>query len=175
LLGSAYADQHEYATALQEYRKSLAIDPGQQQTHYLAGLSLIRNGQPKEAAEELRTALKLNSSDVSAKYHLAFSLVQLHEVGEAQTLLQEVIQQDPNRGDAYYELGKLQLEKGDTKGAVASLETGTKVNPEADYIHYQLAMAYRRDSRQDDAEREIKLYQTLKNRQRGRGDVPQSN
>ncbi len=175
LLGSAYADQHEYVTAVQEYRKSLAIDAGQQQTHYLAGLALIRNGQPKEAAEELRVALKMNPSDVSAKYHLAFSLVQLHAVEEAQTLLQQVIEQDPKRGDAYYELGKLLLEKGDTKGAVSSLETGIKVSPEADYIHYQLAMAYRRDSRQEDAEREIKLYQTLKNRQRGRGDAPQSN
>ena len=174
LLGSAFADQHEYDTALQEYRKSLAIEPGQSQTHYLAGLALIRSGKPKEAVDELRTALKLNSSDVSAKYHLAFSLIQLHEVEEAQTLLLQVIEQDPKRGDAYYELGKLQLEKGDTKGAVSSLETGTKVNPEADYIHYQLAMAYRRDSRKEDAEREIKLYQTLKNRQRGRGDAPQS-
>jgi hypothetical protein len=34
LLGSAYADQHEYATAI-KYRKSLAIDPAQRQTHYL--------------------------------------------------------------------------------------------------------------------------------------------
>ena len=175
LLGSAYADQHEYATALVEYRKSLAIDPAQQQTHYLAGLALIRNGNPKEAVDELRTALKLSPSDVSAKYHLAFSLVQLHEVEEAQILLQEVIEQDPKRGDAYYELGKLQLEKGDTKAAVSSLETGIKVSPESDYIHYQLAMAYRRDSRKEDAEREIKIYQTLKNRARGRGDAPQSN
>jgi tetratricopeptide (TPR) repeat protein len=174
LLGSALADQHEYDTALQEYRKSLAIDPNQAQTHYLAGLALIRNGHPKDAVEELRTALKQSPSDVSAKYHLAFSLIQIQQKEEAQSLLREVIQQDPKRADAYYELGKLQLEQGDTKGAVASLETGTKVGPDADYIHYQLAMAYRHDSREEDAQREIKLYQTLKNRQRGRGNAPQS-
>jgi tetratricopeptide (TPR) repeat protein len=174
LLGSAFADQHEYDTALQEYRKSLAIDPNQAQTHYLAGLALIRNGHPKDAVEELRTALKQSPSDVSAKYHLAFALIQIQQKEEAQSLLRDVIQQDPKRADAYYELGKLQLEQGDTKGAVASLETGTKVGPDADYIHYQLAMAYRRDSREEDAQREIKLYQTLKNRQRGRGNAPQS-
>jgi tetratricopeptide (TPR) repeat protein len=174
MLGSAFADQHEYDTALQEYRKSLAIDPNQAQTHYLAGLALIRNGHPKDAVEDLRTALKLNPSDVSAKYHLAFALIQIQQKEEAQSLLRDVIQQDPKRADAYYELGKLQLEEGDTKGAVLSLETGTKVGPEADYIHYQLAMAYRRDSREEDAQREIKLYQTLKNRQRGRGNAPQS-
>jgi tetratricopeptide (TPR) repeat protein len=175
LLGSALADQHEYESALQEYRKSLAIDPSQAQTHYLAGLALIRAGNPKDAVEELRTALKLNPSDVSAKYHLAFSLIQIQQKEEARSLLQEVIQQDPNRADAYYEMGKLQLEQGDTKGAVQSLETGIKVSPDADYIHYQLAMAYRRESRTEDAQREIKLYQALKDRQRGRGDVPQTN
>jgi tetratricopeptide (TPR) repeat protein len=175
LMGSALADQHEYETALQEYRKSLAIDPAREQTHYLAGLALIRNGNPKDAVEELRTALKLTPSDVSAKYHLAFSLIQIQQKEEAQTLLREVIQQHPKHADAYYELGKLQLEQGDTKGAVLSLESGIEASPDADYIHYQLAMAYRRDSRSEDAEREIKLYQALKNRQRGRGDAPQSN
>jgi tetratricopeptide (TPR) repeat protein len=175
LMGSALADQHEYETALQEYRKSLAIDPGREQTHYLAGLALIRNGHPKDAVEELRTALKLSPSDVSAKYHLAFSLIQIQQKEEAQTLLREVIQQNPGHADAYYELGKLQLEQGDTKGAVLSLESGIEASPDADYIHYQLAMAYRRESRSEDAEREIKLYQALKNRQRGRADAPQSN
>ncbi len=175
LMGSALADQHEYETALQEYRKSLAIDPGRAQTHYLVGLALIRNGHPKDAVDALRTALKLSPSDVSAKYHLAFSLIQIQQKEEAQTLLREVIQQNPKYADAYYELGKLQLEQGDTKGAVLSLESGIEASPDADYIHYQLAMAYRRDSRSEDAEREIKLYQALKNRQRGRGDAPQSN
>jgi tetratricopeptide (TPR) repeat protein len=175
MLGSAFADQKEYETALQEYRKSIAIDPGNEQAHYLAGLALIRNGHPKDAVEELRAALKLSPTDTSAKYHLAFSLIQIREIDEAQTLLREVIQQDPQHADAHYELGKLQLEQGDTKGAIVSLEKGVKVNPEADYIHYQLAMAYGRDSRKEDADREIKLYQELKNQHRGRGDATQSN
>jgi cytochrome c-type biogenesis protein CcmH/NrfG len=89
--------------------------------------------------------------------------------------LREVIQQDPKRADAYYEMGKLQLEQGDAKGAVQSLEAAIKASPDSDYIHYQLAMAYRRDSRNEDAQREIKLYQSLKDRQRGHGDVPQTN
>jgi tetratricopeptide (TPR) repeat protein len=175
MLGSAFADQHEYETALVEYRKALAIEPNHMQSHYLAGLALIRNGHPKDAVEELRTALKLSPENVSAKYHLAFSLIQIQEKEEAQKLLQQVIEQDPKYGDAYYELGKLQLEQNDSKSAVATLENGIKASPEADYIHYQLAMAYRRESRKDDAERELKVYQTLKSRTRGRGDAPQTN
>jgi tetratricopeptide (TPR) repeat protein len=175
MLGSAYAGQHEYDTAAGEFRKSLAIDANQPQTHYQLGLALIESGKPQEAVDELRAALKANPADTAAKYHLAFALIQVQQKPEAETLLREVIEQDPSRADAYYELGKLELEHGDTKAAVASFENGVKANPDADYIHYQLAMAYRRDARTEDAEREIKVYQTLKNRQRGRGDAPESN
>jgi tetratricopeptide (TPR) repeat protein len=174
LLGEAYADQAEYDTALEEYHKSLAIDPNQAQTHFLAGLAQLRKGSLEEAVQEFRAALKLNPNSSSIKYHVAFALIQLQQKEEALTLLRQVIQQDPKYADAFYELGKLQLEKGDARAAVSSLETGIKLSPESDYIHYQLAMAYRRDSRSEDAEREIKLYQVLKNRHRGR-DVPQSN
>jgi len=54
-----------------EYRKALAIEPGREQTHYLLGLSLIQSAHPTEAVDEFRTSLKLNPSDVAAKYHLA--------------------------------------------------------------------------------------------------------
>jgi tetratricopeptide (TPR) repeat protein len=173
LLGQAFADQGEHGTALEEYRKALALDPNRAHLHYLTGLTLIRQGSPAEAEQELRNALKLNPGDISSKYHLAYALIQLQQKQEARALLKEVIRHDPNYADAHYELGKLQLENGEVKAAISALETGTKLNPDSDYLHYQLAMAYRRDSRIQDAEREIKLYQELKNRRRGR-DVPQS-
>jgi len=174
LLGQAFADQAEYDTALDEYHKSLAIDPNQAPTHFQTGLALLRKGSLEEAVEEFRAAHKLDPPNVSTKYHLAFALIQLQQKEEALTLLRQVIGQDPKHADSFYELGKLQLEQGDIKAAVSSLETGTKLSPDSDYIHYQLAMAYRRSSRSEDAEREIKLYQVLKNRHRGR-DVSRSN
>jgi tetratricopeptide (TPR) repeat protein len=167
LLGDAYADQGVYGTALEEYRKAIAIDPNQSRTHFLLGLALIHQGSLPEAAQELRTALKLDPTDVQTKYHLAFALLQMQQKTEALPLLQEVIRQDPQHADAYYQLGKMQLEQGEAKAAISSLETGAKLKPGSDYIHYQLALAYRRDSRTGDAEREMKLYQELKNQRRG--------
>jgi len=173
-LGEAFSEQKEYGAALEEYRKSLAIDANQARPHFLAGLVLIHQGESAGAERELRAALKLNPTDVASKYHLAYALIQRQEKTEAFTLLRQVIEQDPKYADAYYELGKLLLERGEVKEAISNLEAGTKLTPDSDYIHYQLAMAYRRDSRNDDAQRELKLYQTLKNRNRGR-DVPESN
>jgi len=173
LIGEAFVDQGEYAEALEEYRKALTINPSLQRTHFLAGLALIRQGNPAEAAQEFRAALKLNAADVSSKYHLAYSLIQMRQPEDAMPLLREVIQQDPKYADAYYQLGKVQLETGNTDEAVANLEAGTRLNPDRDYIHYQLALAYRRESRAEDAEREMKAYQALKDRHRGRDAAQQ--
>jgi len=174
LLGEALVDQKEYAEALGEYRKALAINPNLPHTHFLAGLALLRQGNPAEAAQEFRAALKLDAVDVTSKYHLAYSLIQMQQKPDALPLLREVIAQDPKYADAYYQLGKLQLEAGNTQEAVSNLEAGTRLSPDSDYIHYQLALAYRRESRAEDGEREMKAYQALKDRHRGR-DAAQQN
>jgi tetratricopeptide (TPR) repeat protein len=175
LLGEAYAEQKIFATAIEEFRRALAIDSTAGRAHFLLGLALIHQGSLGEAVPELRTALQLNPEDVSAKYHLAFALLQTQQKEEAQKLLLQVIQQDAHHADAYYQLGKLQLEDGESKQAIANLETASKLSPESEYMHYQLAMAYRRDSRTQDAEREMKLYETLKDHRRGSHEQSQPN
>jgi tetratricopeptide (TPR) repeat protein len=172
LLAQAFEDERDHNAAIDEYRKSLTANPAQPGVHAAAGEALLQAGRAAEAADEFRASLKLRPDDPATKYHLAFALVEAQHKDEAMTLLNQVIAQDPKYADAYYELGKLQLEHGDTKSAISSLEAGIKLSPESDYIHYQLAMAYRRDSRASDADRELKLYQALKDRHRGR-DVSQ--
>ncbi len=168
LLGQALADTKDYASADTEFRKSLAIDPNQQETLFYDGLAMLRMGRAADAADEFRKSLNLKPGDIRTKYHLAFALIAIQKNEEASALLKEVVRQDPAYVDAYYELGKLQLDQGDAKAAIASLETGAKLGPDRDYIHYQLAMAYRRDSRISDAERELKVYKGLKDQHRGR-------
>ena len=42
------------------------------------------------------------------------------------------------------------------------LEIAVSSDANKDYIHYQLSIAYRKASRKEEADRELKLYQTLK-------------
>lgn len=166
-IGEAYADQKLFGQAVDEYRKALAIDPQQARTHFLLGLALMHQETQSDAAQEFRASLKLDPANVSAKYHLAYSLIQLQRKDEGQALLREVVQQDPHYADAFYQLGKLQLENGDTKAAIGNLETAVHLSPNSEYVHYQLAMAYRRDSRADEATREMQAYEALKQHRRG--------
>jgi tetratricopeptide (TPR) repeat protein len=137
-------------------------------------VALIRDGKPADAVPELRSALKDDPSNLAAKYHLALALLQSQQNDEAQSLLQQVVQQDPKYADAYYQLGKLQLEAGDAKQAISNLESAAALSPRSDYIHYQLSLAYGRDARADDAQREMQLYQALKTERRGDHEQPRS-
>lgn len=173
-MGETYADQGIYAKAVDEFQQALALDAYQPRTRYLLGVALIRDGKPADAVPQLRTALTGNPTDVGTKYHLALALLQVQQKEEAQSLLQQVIQQDPKYADAYYQLGKLELEAGDAKQAISSLESAAALSPRSDYIHYQLSLAYGRDARSDDAQREMQLYQTLKTGSRGDHEQPRS-
>jgi tetratricopeptide (TPR) repeat protein len=166
-MGETYADQGIYASAIEEYKKSLSLDAAQPRTRFLLGTALLRDGKPADAVPELRAALNSNPSDTQTKFDLALALLQSQQKDEAQSLLQEVIQQSPKYADAYYQLGKLQLESGSAKQAITSLESAAALSPRSDYIHYQLSLAYGRDARADDAQREMQLYQALKTERRG--------
>ncbi len=174
-IGEAYTDQKLYGDAIQEYRRALALDPNQARTHFLLGLALMHEATQSDAAQEFRAAVSLNPADSVAKYHLAYSLIQMQQKEAAHALLLEVVAQNPSYADAFYQLGKLQLEQGDTRTAIANLETSVRLSPSSDYIHYQLSMAYRRDSRSEDAEREMQKYEAMKQHRRGDHEAPPSN
>jgi tetratricopeptide (TPR) repeat protein len=174
-VGETYADQGIYATAIDEYKKSLALDSSQIRTHFLLGTALLRDGKPADAVPEFRAALNAQPSNLTAKYDLALALLQIRQTDEALPLFQQVVQQDPKYADAYYQLGKLELESGDTKQSISNLETAASLSPNSDYIHYQLSLAYGRDSRTDDAKREMNTYQALKTQRRGDHEQPRSN
>jgi len=174
-IGETYADQGIYANAIEEYKKSLALDSTQTRTHFLLGAALLRDGKPADAVPEFRAALAGNSTDSVTKYDLALALLQTQQKDDALPLFQQVIQQDPKYADAYYQLGKLELESGNTKQSISNLETAANLSPSSDYIHYQLSLAYGRDSRSDDAKREMETYQALKTQRRGDHEQPRSN
>lgn len=123
------------------------------------GEAYSSQGDYARAAEEYQAALKLDPADTSTEYQLAMSLLHLQRKPEVVGLLKDAVRRGSKDADVYYQLGTLQLENGEVKEAIASLEAAAQMDPGNDRIHYQLAEAYRRDSRSADADREMSLYQ----------------
>ena len=175
--GQGFMITQDYGRAVTEFRAAAELNPRLSQAHYHAGQSLIRLNRLDEAEREFRQELALNPSDEMSKYHLAYVLLELkRQVPEALRLLREVIASRPDHGDARYQLGKTLIEQGDVPGAIENLEAAARVEPQKDYIRYQLSIAYRRASRAADAERELQLYKELKaaNRQPSPAGVKQN-
>lgn len=125
--------------------------------HIALGDAYANHRNFEEASAEFRAALHLIPTNADAKLHLALSLNELQQWQEAQILMLELARAGSKNPDLYYELGKLQVAHGDAKSAVANLETAVQLNPQNSLIHHELAAAYRKDSRPQDAERETKL------------------
>ena len=117
-----------------------------------------------EASAEFREALHLIPTDTDVKFRLALSLNELQRWQEAEALMLELAKAGSKDSNLYYELGKLQLAHGNGKSAVANLETAVQLNPHNAVIHHELAVAYLKDSRPQDAERETKLSEAIRNK-----------
>ncbi len=59
-------------------------------------------------------------------------------------------------------MGKALLDGGQIKDAISYLEAAARLSPDLDYVHYQLQMAYRKDDRREDADRELAVYKQIK-------------
>ena len=161
-----YMDNENYEGSQSCYRKALAAQPDLPLAHYEIGESLIRLDRPADAIPELRQELQRSPDNANVAAALAFALLQTSQKKEARALLEQTLQRSPEHGEAQYEYGKLLLDEGDFAGAIPHLEASEVANSAKDYVHYQLATAYRKAGRAADAEREFKAYREIKDRNR---------
>jgi tetratricopeptide (TPR) repeat protein len=147
----------DYAKGVQRLQDLEKSDGQVAAVHIALGDAYASQRNFEGASAEFRAALHLVPTNADAKFHLALSLNELQQWQEAQTIMLELANAGSKNPDLYYELGKLQVTRGDVKSAVANLETAAQLNPQSSLIHHELAAAYRKDSRPRDAERETKL------------------
>lgn len=153
----------DYERSVKEFRRVAELSPSMSKTNYFIGQSLIRLNRFDQAEKAFARELEINPTDVLSKYHLAVTLIERRiETDRAVEILEESIVLKGDYADARYQLGKIMLERGNTAKAIEQLEFAALYDSSKDYIHYQLSIAYRKASRKEDADRELKRYQELK-------------
>jgi tetratricopeptide (TPR) repeat protein len=162
ILGQAYAQQQDYASARREFARALELNPKLPEAHYQTGLTFVLEGKLLDAEQQFRQELELTPQGTPAKFQLASVLLGQGKQPEGITLLNEVIQQKPDDADAYYQLGKALLEQGQTTEALEKLEAAVRLQPDNELGYYQMGLAYRKLGRGQEAEAAIRKYQTLK-------------
>jgi tetratricopeptide (TPR) repeat protein len=127
--------------------------PDTPNVHYAYGLFLSLE-HPDEALEQFRLELRISPDHAMARVQIGQELLKRAEHEAALPLATEAVRLAPDNFMARRLLGQLRLETGDVPGAIAELETAKRLQPESPSVRYQLARAYQRAKRTDDAARE---------------------
>lgn len=146
LLSFAYADSliktGDVDRGIDLLERLQASSPGLAVIPAALGAALASQKEYRKAEAELRQGLRLDPANKNAKYDLALTLISLDQKDEAQLLLKELIQSKTRKPEIYYQLGRLQLDRGDVDEAITSLEVASKLSPGDDAIRLALMKAH---------------------------------
>ncbi len=143
--GNVFESQGDYALAIREYRRVLALDPNRPGIHYRLGRVLLDSKQPgsqAEALKEFEQELALDPTNGSAAYEAGEIYRKMGELGKAQGLLEDALKHDPDLEEAQVEMGRVLIAEKEPKLAITHLQKALSLNPEDDVAYFQLAQAY---------------------------------
>jgi tetratricopeptide (TPR) repeat protein len=158
--------QGKWDEAEKEYREVLAQNPRMPGIHYRLGRILLSkpNFSPEvaeQAKQEIQKELQIDPSNAGAEYVLGALARQNQQWDDAIQHFSRAAKLDAGFGDAFLDLGSALASVKRYSEAIAPLETAVKLQPQNPAAHYNLAVAYRRDGRKSDADREFAIHRKM--------------
>lgn len=122
---------------------SLKKEPGYSAANTLKGIVLYKEGKLPEAEAALQAAVDRNPYEDHAWYYLAVTQLGRGNRAAAERNLYYIWPESGYFGNREYQLGRLNLMRGDTSAAIDHLRGAVNRNAEDLSAHQMLAMAYR--------------------------------
>jgi tetratricopeptide (TPR) repeat protein len=161
LMGLAHLGQHDYPAAKTELQRAIALNAQLPTAHSLYGRSLLALGEQAAAERAFNEELALNINDFEANLQLGNMRKSTQRFAEASTYLERATTIRPTDLTARKLLASLRLQTGRVEEAVVMLEAIAKEAPDVVEVHVQLATAYNRLKRREDAQREREIVDRL--------------
>jgi tetratricopeptide (TPR) repeat protein len=139
------------------YLNATLLLPNEYRWFHLLGLLEKQAGNAEKAVEYLQRAISLGSSDGAASLYLAEALIAQGEPEQAEALVQRLLASNPEDAAVLALAGELAESQGHPLEAVEYLTHALKLAPDANRIHYPLALAYRTLRRMDEAREHLAL------------------
>ena len=157
----ARESQGKWDEAAAEYRKILEQYPNQPGIHYRLGRIILSEPATPQTAEdakkEFEAELQIDPDAASAEFMLGDLARQAEQWDEAVKRFSRAAELDAGFSEAYLGLGMALNASNKNADAVAPLEKYVKMEPADPAGHYQLAIAYSRTGRKQEADRELAL------------------
>jgi type IV pilus assembly protein PilF len=157
----AQLTKQDYVSAKQELEAAVRMNPQLPTAHSLYGRALLALGEQQNAEREFQRELAVNINDFEANLQLGNLRKGVQKYDEASAYLDRAVSIRPNDLTARKLLAALKLQTGSVEQAASMLESIVKDAPDMIDAHVQLATAYNRLKRTEDAEREKAIVDRL--------------
>lgn len=165
ITGEILAAAGQRDAAQLRYQEALTARPDLRGVHYALGELYLEAADYEKAEGEFRAEARLVPGSAAVAYKLGSVLFHRGQVKEAVFELERANKLEPNIPETLLELGKALIAAGDPKGALDYLQQLLKHNEGSrlsEAAHFQLAGAYRKLGKQEEAAREMRLFQELR-------------
>lgn len=160
IFGAAGSHYHAYelTTAAEAcYRNAEQLSPDDFRWPYLRAVLYEQTGQLSEAADSLERVLALPDKYYPALIRMANVALALGRRERAAASLAVAAKHAPGDSAFLAAVGQLAMAEGRTQDAVTAFSDALAARPEANRLHYSLAMAYRALGQSDAAQRHAAL------------------
>ncbi|MEW5977569.1 MAG: tetratricopeptide repeat protein [Acidobacteriota bacterium] len=174
LNAEALETQGRWNDAAAEYRQVLAQNPSLPGIHYRLGRLLLSAPKTESTLEDARrefeAELKIDPGNAGAEYVLGEMARKARQWPQAIERFSKAARLDPTFADAFIGWGKSLVAAGQPELALVPLEAAVQLQRENPVAHFQLATAYRRAGRKEEADREFALHRQTSDRARQRNE-----
>ena len=150
-LASELMKQGKYEASVAEWKKAVALEPGEALAYSNLGTSLGRMGRELEAISQFERALELSPEYPEAHNNLGAALIRSNRIGDAIHHFETAIQLSPKYGTAFGNLGSALIRQGRVAQAIPVLEKAVEYEPQVIDSHYNLAIARMRQGQTAEA------------------------
>jgi Tfp pilus assembly protein PilF len=151
----AYAQVGEAQNADASLQKALKVAPGNAAANFNMGLLKAEQKDLKGAEKYLKAALKADPQMAQAAYNLCV-ITSKARIHEAVTYCKKAADLRPQEPRYAYTLAFYQLQKGDEKGAVKTLQALIETQPAYADAYLLLGGTYEKQGKKEEAERVYK-------------------
>ena len=152
---------HNYSACLEALKGAGESVTSIPQMQFIYAESLVKTGQVAPGLARLESLEKADPSVAEVHRGIGEVYELRRDWPDAFRELNQAIALKADDGESHYDLGKADLETGDTTAAIGELEAAVRLVPTEARFHQELALAYDRDFRPAEAEKERQAAEQL--------------